>query len=166
MGTGGIPLTGLARSGAFAVSLFGSKATIERMLVDNVGVAGPLVSVAAAASAGLLQAFSKSVSGQYVAFSREVAAATVYFSVYEGFKHLLNKTETRDRPSLLPCAISGAAAGVSSVYMRGNMSLIATRTMPFASTSTQRLSLAALRAAPYHALLFIGYETALSFLTQ
>jgi hypothetical protein len=165
-GAGGIPLTGLARSGAFAFFLFGSKATLEKILFDKVEVNRPLAGVAASASAGILQAFSKGVTGHYVTFSREVAAVTVYFSVYEGFKHLLNKKETRDRPSMLACAISGAAAGVSSVYVRGNSYLVAKRAMPFASISAHRISLAALRAAPYHALLFVGFETASSLLTH
>ena len=161
---GGISVARLTQSGSSAFFLFTSKAVVERFLIDNVAITEPLVTVAAAASSGILQALSKTIIGKHVAFSREVAAVTVYFSTYEGVKHLIDK-DTRDRPSMLTVAISGTMAGASFVYMRGNQSLAAARSMPFVQASTQRLSVAAFRAAPYHALLFVGYETALSFLT-
>lgn len=160
----GISISQLVRPAASAFFLFGSKAAVEQYLIDD--VTEPFVTAAAAGSAGIVQALSKTFIGQRVAFSREVASITVYFSAYEGVKHLLNR-DSCEKPSMITVAVSGAIAGATSVCIRGgNVSSAATRMMPFAQASTQRLSLAALRAAPYHALLFVGYETVMSMSTQ
>jgi hypothetical protein len=156
--SGVIPISQVAGRAISVSFLFGTKAAVERTLNAET----PLVSILASGTAGVAHTVSRALVGEKVVFGREVAATTAYFSAYEAVKYLVDGNET---PSKLTVATAGSIAGAVSVLVRGTAKNIRGSFSPLAGGS-QRLGLAAFRAAPAHAVLFLGYETALQMLAS
>jgi len=92
---------------------------------------------------------------------RQVLGATAYFTTYEALKAMLNPLpahsgETRQQTPWTTIALAGAVAG--SVY---ESILLQSRSVGI----TSRWSQVVCRAAPTHALMFLGYEATRDVLT-
>ncbi|KAL7571975.1 hypothetical protein ACA910_001634 [Epithemia clementina (nom. ined.)] len=174
--------------------LFGSQALVERRLLaleygGNTSTASPnAISIAsltasgvAGATVGLLQ------RGRRAMIGTEVIASIVYFGSYRLLKTAIhgnsgdkNDNSNKGEDSVIAIGIAGAMAGTLSELVRGlgaTSSSSASRFLlmagadatvsPFAQRIIVHQSLKSLviRAAPAHALLFLGYEAALGMMS-
>jgi len=130
-----------------------------------------LVSLLASGTAGALHAVSRSCMGETIVLGREVMATTAYFSAYEitrglfqgDASHSSDATQKKTWRNYNPfvIAMAGGAAGTASVLVRGvEQTVVSGGIIPRSLMASQTLGYSILRAAPYHALLFLGYETA------
>jgi hypothetical protein len=146
--------------------LFGTKTLVEHSLVGkpiNDGIS--LASVVSSGVAGGALGLSKTLTGSRIVWGREIFGATLYFTSYETVKSMLHTPQGRDnKTSKIAIATAGAVAGIlyETVRMYGVTTTSLRSLQPFAVPQAQSLSSIALRAAPAHALLFLGYETMLS----
>lgn len=197
--TGGLSNIQLASRAAPFALLFGVKSSMEHLLINNssssndhgkkITPPAAAISILASATAGSVLGGLRSVvnitsrpsmTGSSVV-GREIAGATLYFTVYDSVRHVLvngNKSSINNdqqqhqqlkgaSTALNPLATiaAGAVAGVLYDGIR-----ICGQTAGKTSPSTLATSAAvpvpsfatvAIRAAPSHALLFLGYEATL-----
>lgn len=102
---------------------------------------------------GSIRCLVPSTRGSVV--GREMAGATLYFTVYDAAKHLLANGQV-DSFNPFVTATAGAAAGV--VYDTVRVCQI--------SQPTRSLANIMVRSAPSHALLFLGYEATLRLVSS
>jgi hypothetical protein len=146
--------------------LFGTKTLVEHTLLSkpiNDGIS--LASVVSSGVAGGALGLSKTLTGSRIVWGREIFGATMYFTSYESVKSMLHTPQGRDnKTSKIAIATAGAVAGIlyDTVRMYGVTATSLRSLQPYAVPQTQSLVPIALRAAPAHALLFLGYETTLS----
>jgi hypothetical protein len=87
---------------------------------------------------------------------RHILGATIYFSSYDLAKSFLSTSTTKEsagRANSVTVGLSGALAG--AIYQGA---LVCNTSSMIAPTANRRLVPSMLRAAPAHALLFVGYE--------
>jgi hypothetical protein len=149
--------------------LFGTKALVERGLGKSTSDGISLVSVVSSCAAGGALGLSQTLTGTRVVWGREILGATVYFTSYETIKSVFSTPQASENktyePSKIAIAIAGAIAGIcyETVRIFGVTSPVRSL-QPYSVTQAQSLASIALRAAPAHALLFLGYEATLSLL--
>jgi hypothetical protein len=150
--------------------LFGTKALVEHSLGKPINDGISLASVVSSGVAGGALGLSKILTGSQVVWGREIFGATVYFTSYETVKSMLHTPQdSGDRahePGKIAIATAGAVAGIlyETVRIYGVTATSLRSLQPYAVPQAQSLASIALRAAPAHALLFLGYETTLSLL--
>jgi hypothetical protein len=145
--------------------LFGTKALVERSLGLPINDGISLASVVSSGVAGGALGLSKTMTGSRVVWGREILGATMYFTSYESVKSMLRTPQGSDKKtSKIAIATAGAVAGIlyETVRVYGVTATSLRSLQPFAASQAQSLASIALRAAPAHALLFLGYETTLS----
>lgn len=156
----------LASRAAPVAVLFGVKSSMEHLLTSDTNKAPPAaISILSAAAAGGFLGGLRSVipsrlsSTGLSVMGREMTGATLYFTAYDGVKHIL--VNKQDRAALNPLAtiLAGALAGVvyDTVRYLGQYAVDA----PLAPTQSRSIATLVLRSAPSHALLFLGYESML-----
>lgn len=129
-----LPVTLLFTTKAVVENVFGGKQRENSLST---------VSIAASAVAGGALALARSaMPGPRIHWAPQVLGATLYFSIYE------TCVSQNEQPNKLAVAAAGALSGV--VYEAVRRSAAAHGTLN---------GLMALRAAPAHALIFVGYET-------
>ena len=145
--------------------LFGTKAFVERSLGLPINDGISLASVVSSGVAGGALGLSKTITSSRVVWPREIVGATMYFTSYESVKSMLHTPQGRDKKtSNIAIATAGAVAGIlyETVKIYGVTATSLRSLQPYAVPQAQSLVPIALRAAPAHALLFLGYETTLS----
>lgn len=148
--------------------LFGTKALVEHSLGKPINDGISLSSVVSSGAAGGALGLAKTLTGSQVVWGREILGATMYFTSYETIKSMLHtpqdNTKTYQQPGKIAIATAGAVAGIlyESVRMYGVAATSLRSLQPFAVPQAHSLASIALRAAPAHALLFLGYETTLN----
>lgn len=145
--------------------LFGSKILVEQSLGAR-GDGASMATVVSSGVAGGVLGLSKFLTGSRIIWASEIVGATMYFTSYETIKSLLSRQEGNKtlEPSKFAIATAGAIAGVlyESVRMYG-ATAVRSR-LSSVPQSQSLLSTTVLRAAPAHALLFVGYEATLGLL--
>jgi hypothetical protein len=156
---------------AFSTSfLFGTKALVEHSLGNPINDGISLASVVSSGVAGGALGLSKTLTGSRVFWGREISGAAMYFTSYETVKSMLHTTQGSDnkthQPGKIAIATAGAVAGIlyETVRIYGVTATSMRSLLPYAVPQAQSLASIALRAAPAHALIFLGYETTLSLL--
>jgi hypothetical protein len=150
--------------------LFGTKALVEHSLSQPINDGISLASLVSSAVAGGTLGLSKTLTGSQVVWGREILGATMYFTSYETVKSMLHTQQGSDhnahQPVKIAIATAGAVAGIlyETVRMYGATATSLRSLQPYAVPQVQSLASIALRAAPAHALLFLGYETTQSLL--
>jgi hypothetical protein len=150
--------------------LFGTKALVERSLGLPINDGISLASVVSSGVAGGAVGLFKTMTGSRVVWGREILGATMYFTSYESVKSMLRTPIPQGsdkKTSKIAIATAGAVAGIlyETVRIYGVTATSLRSLQPYAVPQAQSLVPIALRAAPAHALLFLGYETTLSLLT-
>jgi hypothetical protein len=100
-------------------------------------------------------------------FQSKIMGTVLYFSSYEWFKSVLSTSKRQrdysvndDSSFFFDVILAGSLAGMSKTALLHAMSPIEKKVF-WGSPPVQSLALSLLRAAPYHAVLFLGYEAAL-----
>lgn len=130
------------------------------VLRQSKNVAAPASFTSAAASLVRNQGLGALTRGASVVYGREIAGATLYFGSYEAIKTAMASHETQGASSA-SVALSGAVAGV---LYRGVTHTVDSVFQP--GLTARGFLPTVLRAAPIHAVLFLGYETGLSMLSD
>jgi hypothetical protein len=162
-----ISVAQMASRAAPVALLFGTKSSVDQVLTSGSRTASPPAALAILSSAtagGVLGCLRSLVPGRLASSSstvvgREVMGATLYFGAYDGLKHLLVQPQHRAQWNPLVTAVAGSLAGVcyESVRLCNQQAALQQWAVPQARS----LATVATRAAPSHALLFLGYEGAL-----
>eukprot|EP00550_Attheya_septentrionalis_P012626 CAMPEP_0198305510 /NCGR_PEP_ID=MMETSP1449-20131203/57945_1 /TAXON_ID=420275 /ORGANISM="Attheya septentrionalis, Strain CCMP2084" /LENGTH=459 /DNA_ID=CAMNT_0044008045 /DNA_START=193 /DNA_END=1572 /DNA_ORIENTATION=+ len=100
-------------------------------------------------------------------FQSRIMGTVLYFSSYEWFKSVLSTSKrprgfsvNDDSSSFFDVILAGSLAGMSRTALLHAMSPIE-KNLLWGTAQVQSLAPSLLRAAPYHAVLFLGYEAAL-----
>jgi hypothetical protein len=169
------PNTLILRYGMSTGALFAFKAVMEHTLGGNSATGGmSYVSLASSGVAGAALGVVRHGGRMNPSMlGREAGAAAVYFTTYEGVKSLISNRND-ETASHLVVATAGGLAGIfyeglltvtnTAFFKNQSVSRMAIMATPFnaASSTTMRAPISSLwRAAPAHALLFLGYEATL-----
>mmetsp|Transcript_7497 Transcript_7497/g.14651 ORF Transcript_7497/g.14651 Transcript_7497/m.14651 type:complete len:347 (-) Transcript_7497:122-1162(-) len=151
----GVTKVQMAGRAAPMALLFGVKSSVEHLLSSDAAPPSAISILSSAVAGGILGSFRSlvPVAGSS-AVGREVAGATLYFTVYDATKHMLVK----DQDSFNPFATAAAGASAGVVYDAVRVCQI---TKP-----AQSLAAVMVRSAPSHALLFLGYEATLRLVSS
>jgi hypothetical protein len=151
--------------------LFGTKTLVEHSLGKPINDGISPASVVSSGVAGGALGLSKILTGSRVVWGREILGATMYFTSYETVKSILHSPQSSDnnktdQSGKIAIATAGAVAGIiyETVRRYGGTATSLRSLQPYAVPQVQRFASIALRAAPAHALLFLGYETTLSLI--
>lgn len=176
----GLSYAQLVRRAAPVALLFGVKSTVEQQILQSTATSTTgAISVLSAAVAGAVLGGCRSLvtmkpSTSFATVGRHVAGATLYFSTYEGIQYacrrhaLLRNSSSSSSESTTSSwnpwttITAGALAGVvyESILLCGSHVLAQHQPVATTAAAPHRLLATAVvvRAAPSHALLFLGYE--------
>lgn len=164
-----------SRAAPFAL-LFGVKSAMEHLLCDAKKSPPAAISILSSATAGCAMGGLRSIAAYRMKSAgssivgREVAGATLYFSLYDGVKYLLVNEKERNALNPLATIVAGSLAGVVydtvRAYGQQVTAIIGEAAVPLANAQTRSLASLAVRSAPSHALLFVGFEATLRLVSS